>query len=452
MRPIGSNEILQVLLSLFLLYVVSAMFVAEAWVIYRLAIRARLLPDSPLVTRRPAPWGIWTVLLTLVLYVVVHDGCVEAYGRITGRQLFRPPAPARAAAPPSPVADPDGGRKPNGVQADAKGKVPIEDVKTVPKQPVAVPDPASPIAKKHPVIIPDVTPTTNAPALSMTEQMVIGAAIDVILLFMLPLLLIATTRSPLRDLGLSFTRWWQQAAVGIVALLAIQPVVYGVQFAMTTIWENHTHPLQKMVLEEFSPGVPQLSILLAVVVAPVFEEIMFRGIIQSWLIRLGTVGRHKRMKAEAENAAITPIDELTPDPDWDARPAPLVKELAADSETMPSPQPEAVDGKLGRRRAEMAGIVLTSLIFAAVHGPQWPAPIPLFILSVVIGYVYQRTGSLIAAICMHAAFNGFSTILLLGILLSPQSAQHLREKNAKPGVFTVGFSGQIESAWISCEK
>ena len=329
--------------------------------------------------------------------------------------------------------------------------MPIEDVKT-PPQPAEKLDPAGPVAKNHTITIPDVTPTTDAPVLSMTEQMVIGAAIDVILLFMLPLLLIATTRSPLRDLGLSFEQWWLQAAVGLVALLAIQPVVYGVQFAMTTIWENHTHPLQKMVLEEFSPGVPQLSILLAVIVAPVFEEIMFRGIIQSWLIRLGTVGRHKRLRADAENAVIPSIDELTPDPEWHAEPAPSVKEFAAAAVTMPSPQPETIDDSFGRRRAEMAGIVLTSLIFAAVHGPQWPAPIPLFILSVVIGYVYQRTGSLIAAICMHAAFNGFSTVLLLGALLSPQSAQHLNEKTAKPGVLTVGFSDRIESAWIRCEK
>jgi len=452
MRPIGSIEILQVLLSLFLLYVVSAMFVAEAWVIYRLAIGARVLPVSPLVTRRPAPWGIWTVLLTLVLYVVVHDGCVEAYGRITGRRLFRPPAPARAAAPASPVAAQQGGRAPMVVQAEAKGKTPVEDVKTAQKPPAAKPDPAGPAAKNHPVTIPDVTPITDAPALSMTEQMVIGAAIDVILLFALPLLLIATTRSPLRDLGLSFQRWWLQAAVGIVALLAIQPVVYGVQYGMTTIWESNAHPLQKMVLDEFSPGVPQLSILLAVVVAPVFEEIMFRGIIQSWLVRLGTVRRPKPTEIDAEVAAMPPTDELAPVPEWHAGAVPVVKDLAAAAETMQSPRAEAADDSFGRRRAAMAGIVLTSLVFAAVHGPQWPAPIPLFILSVVIGYVYQRTGSLIAAICMHAAFNGFSTILLLGVLLSPQSAQHLKGKNAKPAVSTVEFSGRIESAWIGREK
>ena len=60
---------------------------------------------------------------------------------------------------------------------------------------------------------------------------------------------------------------------------------------MTSIWESNAHPLYKMVLDEFSPGVPQLAILLAVVVAPVFEEIMFRGIIQNWLVRLGRGGK-----------------------------------------------------------------------------------------------------------------------------------------------------------------
>ena len=46
-------------------------------------------------------------------------------------------------------------------------------------------------------------------------------------------------------------------------------------------------------------------------------------------------------------------------------------------------------------------IVLTSLIFAALHAAQWPAPIPLFLLAVGLGVVYQRTGSLLAPIC-HA--------------------------------------------------
>ena len=43
---------------------------------------------------------------------------------------------------------------------------------------------------------------------------------------------------------------------------------------------------------------------------------------------------------------------------------------------------------------------------------QWPAPIALFVLALVIGTVYYRTGSLIAAIFMHATFNGISTFML----------------------------------------
>jgi hypothetical protein len=62
-------------------------------------------------------------------------------------------------------------------------------------------------------------------------------------------------------------------------------------------------------------------------------------------------------------------------------------------------------------------IALTSLVFAAVHGPQWPAPIALFVLALAIGTVYHRTGSLIAAVCMHAVFNGFSTLGLFFALL-----------------------------------
>ncbi len=69
-------------------------------------------------------------------------------------------------------------------------------------------------------------------------------------------------------------------------------------------------------------------------------------------------------------------------------------------------------------RAAGTAIVLTSLLFALLHAPQWPAPIPLFILSVGLGIVCYRTGSLLSAICTHAFFNGVSTVgmfLMLGL-------------------------------------
>ena len=59
--------------------------------------------------------------------------------------------------------------------------------------------------------------------------------------------------------------------------------------------------------------------------------------------------------------------------------------------------------------------------------PQWPAPLAIFFLSVGLGAVYQRTGSLIASFVMHALFNGLGTMMLfLAILVAEQAlAVHL---------------------------
>ena len=40
--------------------------------------------------------------------------------------------------------------------------------------------------------------------------------------------------------------------------------------------------------------------------------------------------------------------------------------------------------------------VVVSLLFAGLHADQWPAPVPLFLLSLVLGWLYLRTGGLAA--------------------------------------------------------
>jgi membrane protease YdiL (CAAX protease family) len=48
-----------------------------------------------------------------------------------------------------------------------------------------------------------------------------------------------------------------------------------------------------------------------------------------------------------------------------------------------------------------------------LHYEQWPAPVPLFLLSLVLGWLVYRTGRLTSSIVLHATFNSFSTILML---------------------------------------
>src|SRR5690606_35129689 len=46
-------------------------------------------------------------------------------------------------------------------------------------------------------------------------------------------------------------------------------------------------------------------------------------------------------------------------------------------------------------------IVITSLVFAVMHWGQGLAPIPLFFLSLGLGYLYRQTGSLVPSIVVH---------------------------------------------------
>jgi membrane protease YdiL (CAAX protease family) len=55
------------------------------------------------------------------------------------------------------------------------------------------------------------------------------------------------------------------------------------------------------------------------------------------------------------------------------------------------------------------GAVVSGAVFGAVH-QQLTVFVPLFALGVALAWVYQRTGSLWTAITLHAVFNGLSVV------------------------------------------
>jgi hypothetical protein len=69
-----------------------------------------------------------------------------------------------------------------------------------------------------------------------------------------------------------------------------------------------------------------------------------------------------------------------------------------------------------------------------------------------MGIVYHRTGSLIAAICMHATFNGLATLALLAAMLAPQSAQRPKEPKVNAPAPVASFYKATEGACTYCEK
>ena len=73
----------------------------------------------------------------------------------------------------------------------------------------------------------------------------------------------------------------------------------------------------------------------------------------------------------------------------------------------------AIQGHLLRKwKKPAAAIIVSSLLFGAIHGN--PAQIPFaFVLGLALGWIYYRSGSLIPSILMHFINNGTSVVLFL---------------------------------------
>ena len=407
--------------------------IAASWIgiIWNLLSGHRVLPERPLVAHRPLPWGSGSVLLVFLVFLGANKVAFDGYMQVSGTTMSKKPK----IAAPMPQAQ-EGAVEKKVVTKSPKGDSPISEENEHP-----MPDgPAEPrVAHEEPR------------ELSLIEQMGVQSVVNAFLLVLLPRLLRRTSGARLADLGLSLTKWRPQVIVGVVSVLFLMPLLYFANFlairALGPFDEQTQHPLEQLLRKEFTPGAAILSFFTAVVLAPLFEEMLFRGILQSWLVNLlnrfwkrvneaflnpslPTVSSPSRVEVHPPGVAIATMDGFIADLESDmfeiepSHASPSGKGSASDLHQ------ELVAYECPAPLCSGAGIVITSLIFAGLHAAQWPAPIPIFFLAVGLGFIYQRTGSLLATICMHAVFNGFSTLMLFFLLLL--GVPMIKEKKVPP--------------------
>ncbi len=161
----------------------------------------------------------------------------------------------------------------------------------------------------------------------------------------------------LKGFGLNAKTIVKDFFAGAVNLFAVWPIVMAMIILTTSLgklmWEQDFQMQQHEELKLITahPQLPLriLIIVLAVVIVPVFEEMLFRGLFQSML------------RGAVKNA-------------WTA-------------------------------------IILISALFALLHPlTHWPA---LFALSMCLGYAYEKSGSLLRPIFIHSLFNGIMIIATL---------------------------------------
>jgi membrane protease YdiL (CAAX protease family) len=428
----------------FLLALLSGMVVGWIWALRRLVAGQRLLPERPLVQRDPIRWGGGTVLLVFVTYLVGNVLGFECYALATRGVAGARRAVRMTLVPGSAPQQSQSGKADQGpIAAAPEGNQPES------KEPTRG---SSPPARSTEI-------ETDVGRFSLAELMGVQTAISILLVVLLPGVVRANSGAGLGDLGLSLHHWERQVAVGVVAVLIAAPLVYGIQLVVVNVFRvpPQAHPLEKMLRNQLSGGAADLAVLSAVIVAPLLEELLFRGIFQTWLVQV-LVQLQRRRPAIARrqpaqrltSPVITTLATAERDPRISPRPD-FVAGSEVDSRDQDDPEFTAQDLKAARRDGTGApaalAILTTSLFFAAVHGPQWPAPIALFVLSLAIGTVYHRTGSLLAAVCMHAVFNGLSMLGLITVLLVGSS--HEVEKTLPPPAIKRTAPAERPPAWTA---
>lgn len=196
----------------------------------------------------------------------------------------------------------------------------------------------------------------------------------------------------LKGFGLNVRTIVKDFAAGFVNLIAVWPLVMAAMIVTISLMELVTsreyqmerHQELNLIVEHPQLPLRILIVVVAVIIAPLLEELLFRGLFQT-AIRSGleqwrglpTRGRiHGQACPERSrgngHATFTPPT---------------------------------------RSRTWLA-IVISSALFALTHANpgHWPA---LFVLGIGMGYAYEKSGSLLQPIFIHAFFNAITIVATL---------------------------------------
>ncbi|EMI47206.1 CPBP family intramembrane glutamic endopeptidase [Rhodopirellula sp. SWK7] len=209
---------------------------------------------------------------------------------------------------------------------------------------------------------------------------------------------------------------------------------------LVSVLQKYSHPVLEALKPDGPDASPDFGIFAALffttaIVTPIVEEFWFRGMLQGGLQRIADAANDVRKWTVA-----TPVDaaptmtlpesamsgKVTSSANLDAAFGDVSDQPGAAHEAElgnPYAPPPMATETLPVQPADIASdfatrsdwtptaiwpIVVASILFAVMHWGQGLAPIPLFFLSMGLGYLYRQTGSLVPSIVVHFVLNGFT--------------------------------------------
>ena len=194
------------------------------------------------------------------------------------------------------------------------------------------------------------------------------------------------------DLGVDWRQTPSRIRMGLIAFVMLAAPVLAIHAVLTQI-QPPDHPIFRMLESDESGRSIWIAFVAAVLVAPVWEELLFRAILQGWLENIVYTSRWLRRPVHDPGQ----VHGFLLSGGSEGRRA-LVQDVGESESSVVQPA--------------MIPILLSSAIFAAMHIGQGPAPVALFFLAIGLGYLYQRTHSILPCIAVHMALNGLTWLVL----------------------------------------
>jgi membrane protease YdiL (CAAX protease family) len=226
-----------------------------------------------------------------------------------------------------------------------------------------------------------------------------------ILAIALPLIGFRTGATP-RDFGLSPRDFAGDLRIGLIAFVMLAPPVYAVQGLLVSFWQESKHPLVEMFKEQPSNTFFAIVFVSAAIVAPLFEEMVFRVLLQGFLEKMFA---HPHAESQSLDAPQSSVTEMEDEGLRDVPPTIGNNPYASPGTINHTPRnDESVEAHEPCHQSSWPSIIISSSIFAALHythGPDW---VPLFFLALGLGYLYQRTHRLVPVLVVHSLLNALS--------------------------------------------
>jgi membrane protease YdiL (CAAX protease family) len=228
------------------------------------------------------------------------------------------------------------------------------------------------------------------------RMILVEAGADLMMFILGVFLLRRLGAGAIKLLGLGPRQITAGVVTGATTMFVLYPIIQLTSECVVKVYEHYNltkakpHEILQLLGKSQDRRLTIFAILLACVIAPLAEELLFRGLLQTMLVRMFSMMFERRWARAMDNPNLSM--------DHQSSLVPLEYEPAL----VPIPSTN-----VGVR---WAAVIVTSAIFAAIHiEPAFLAP--LFVLALGLGYVYERTGNLWVTITAHALFNTAQILL-----------------------------------------